>query len=94
MTVCQKLGVILVIKWFKKLKSAKNAFYKKSAPKLIFFNEILFRKIQMIFCNVLTFGGRGRIIKTMFSHRPVGVASPRFDYGSDRKLEKTPKFEK
>ena len=25
-----------------KLKSAKNAFYKKGAPKLIFFNEIFF----------------------------------------------------
>ena len=32
-----------------KLKSAKNAFYKKVAPKLIFFNEIFFRKIRMIF---------------------------------------------
>ena len=32
-----------------KLKSAKNAFYKKGAPKLIFFNEIFFRKIRMIF---------------------------------------------
>ena len=27
-----------------KLKSAKNAFYKKCAPKLIFFNEIFFQK--------------------------------------------------
>ena len=42
-TVHQKSGVILIIKWFKKLKSAKNAFYKKGAPKLIFFNE---KKIQ------------------------------------------------
>ena len=32
-----------------KLKLAKNAFYKKGAPKLIFFNEIFFRKIRMIF---------------------------------------------
>ena len=32
-----------------KLKSAKNAFYKKCAPKLICFNEIFFRKIRMIF---------------------------------------------
>ena len=32
-----------------KLKLAKNAFYKKSAPKLIFFNSIFFRKIRMIF---------------------------------------------
>ena len=32
-----------------KLKLAKNAFYKKGAPKLIFFNEFLFRKIWMIF---------------------------------------------
>ena len=27
-----------------KLKSAKNAFYKKGAPKLIFLNENLFEK--------------------------------------------------
>ena len=32
-----------------KLKSAKNALYKKHAPKLIFFNEIFFSKIMMIF---------------------------------------------
>ena len=32
-----------------KLKSAKNAFYKKGALKLIFFYEFFFRKIQMIF---------------------------------------------
>ena len=32
-----------------KLKSAKNDFYKKGALKLIFFNEIFFRKIRMIF---------------------------------------------
>ena len=32
-----------------KLKSAKNAFYKRGAPKLIFFNEFFFRKIRMIF---------------------------------------------
>ena len=32
-----------------KLKSAKNAFYKKGALKLIFFNEFFFRKIRMIF---------------------------------------------
>jgi hypothetical protein len=32
-----------------KLKSAKNTFYKKGAPKLIFFNEFFFRKIRMIF---------------------------------------------
>ena len=31
------------------MKSAKNAFYKKGAPKLIFFNVIFFRKIRMIF---------------------------------------------
>ena len=31
-----------------KLKSAKFGFYKKDAPKLIFFNEIFFRKIRMI----------------------------------------------
>ena len=27
-----------------KLKSAKNAFYKKGVPKLIFFNENIFQK--------------------------------------------------
>ena len=32
-----------------KLKSVKNAFYKKGAPKWIFFNEFFFRKIRMIF---------------------------------------------
>ena len=32
-----------------KLKSTKNAFYKKAGPKLIFFNEFFFRKIWMIF---------------------------------------------
>ena len=32
-----------------KLKLAKNAFYKKGAPKLIFFNEKKIRKIRMIF---------------------------------------------
>ena len=32
-----------------KLKLAKNAFYKKGASKLIFFNENFFRKIRMIF---------------------------------------------
>ena len=31
------------------MKSAKNAFYKKGVPKLIFFNEFFFRKIRMIF---------------------------------------------
>ena len=32
-----------------KSKSAKNAFYKKGGPKLIFFKEIFFRNIRMIF---------------------------------------------
>ena len=32
-----------------KLKAAKKAFYKKDAPKLIFFNEKKIRKIRMIF---------------------------------------------
>ena len=45
----QKLGVILVNKVVLKLKSAKNVFYKKGAPKLIFFNELFFRNIRMIF---------------------------------------------
>ena len=47
--VRQKLGLILVIKWFKNWSQQKNAFYKKSAPKLICFNEFFFRKIRMIF---------------------------------------------
>ncbi|MCP3879153.1 MAG: hypothetical protein GY701_12305 [Sulfitobacter sp.] len=38
-TVRQKLGVILLIKVVQFLKKKKNAFYKKGAPKLIFFNE-------------------------------------------------------
>jgi hypothetical protein len=40
--VGHKLGVILVNKVVLKLKLAKHAFYKKGAPKLIFFNEIFF----------------------------------------------------
>ena len=32
-----------------KLKLAKNTFYKKGLPKLIFFNEKKIRKIRMIF---------------------------------------------
>ena len=32
-----------------KLKSAKNAFYKKGVPKLISSMKIFFRKIRMIF---------------------------------------------
>ena len=31
-TVRQKLGVILVIKWFKNWSQQKNAFYKKGGP--------------------------------------------------------------
>ena len=31
------------------LKLSKNVFYKKCGPKLIFFNEIFFRKIQTFF---------------------------------------------
>ena len=41
-TVCQKLGVILVNKVVFELKSAKNVFYKKGVPKSIFLNEIFF----------------------------------------------------
>ena len=51
MTVCQKLGVI-INKVILKLKSARNAFYKKGAPKLIFFNNFFFRNIRMIFDNL------------------------------------------
>ena len=47
--VLQKLGVILVIKWFKNYSQQKMLFTKKSAPKLIFFNDFFFRKIRMIF---------------------------------------------
>ena len=49
-TVCQKLGVI-INKVILKLKSARNAFYKKGAPKLIF-SIIFFRNIRMIFDNL------------------------------------------
>ena len=45
----QKLGIIFSNKVVLKLKSAKNAFYKKCAPKLIFFNENCFGKICIIF---------------------------------------------
>ena len=44
-----KIGRHFSNKVVKKLKSAKNALYKKVAPKLIFFNEFFFRKIGMIF---------------------------------------------
>ena len=44
-----KIGLHFSDKGILKLKSAKNAFYKKGAPKLIFFNDIFFRKIRMIF---------------------------------------------
>ena len=37
-----KIGCHFSNKVVLKLKSAKNAFYKKGAPKLIFFNEIFF----------------------------------------------------
>ena len=39
-----KIGIILVNKVVLKLKSAKNAFYKKGAPILIFFNKIFLQK--------------------------------------------------
>ena len=44
-----KIGRRFIDKAVLKLKLAKNAFYKKGAPKLIFFNEFFFRKIRMIF---------------------------------------------
>ena len=44
-----KIGRHFSNKVVQKLKSAKNAFYKKGAPKLIFFNEKKNRKIRMIF---------------------------------------------
>jgi hypothetical protein len=37
-----KMGVILENNVVSKLKSTKNAFYKKGAPKLIFLNENFF----------------------------------------------------
>ena len=43
-----KIGRHFCNKEVLKLKSAKN-IYKKGAPKLIFFNEIFFRKILVIF---------------------------------------------
>ena len=43
-----KIGRHFGNKVVKNLKSAKNAFYKKGAPELIFFNDF-FRKIRMIF---------------------------------------------
>ena len=48
-TVCQKLDMILVIKVVKKLKLSINYFYKKCAPKQLFFIEKKIRQIQMIF---------------------------------------------
>ena len=48
--VRQKMGMILDDKVFQKLKLEKNVcFYKKWSPTLIFFNEYLFEKIQLIF---------------------------------------------
>ena len=44
-----KVGRHFINKVVLRLKSAKNAFQKKGAPKLIFFYEIFFRKIWMIF---------------------------------------------
>ena len=41
--------VISGIKPFLKMKLSENSFYKSWAPKLIFSNEILFRKIRIIF---------------------------------------------
>ena len=45
---CQKLGLILVIKWLK-IDFIKNANNKKCASKFVFFNEKKMRKIWMIF---------------------------------------------
>ena len=49
MSVCQKLGVILVSKVVQKLSLEKNYFTKKWSPKLIFLDEIFFEKIRLIF---------------------------------------------
>ena len=43
-----KIGCHFSNKVVLKLKSAKNAFYKKGALKLIFLYELFFRKIRMI----------------------------------------------
>jgi hypothetical protein len=45
----QKLDVILENKVVWKLKFSRNVNNKKCAPKMIFFNEKKFRKIQIIF---------------------------------------------
>ena len=44
----QKLGQILENKVVQKLKFSKNVNNNKDAPKLIFFNEKIFRKIRII----------------------------------------------
>ena len=44
-----KIGLHFSNKVVLKLKSAKNAFYKKGVHELIFFNEIFFRKIRTFF---------------------------------------------
>ena len=47
--VIKKLDVILGNKVVQKLKFSKNVNYKKCVPKIIFFNEFFFRKIQIFF---------------------------------------------
>ena len=49
MSVHQKLGIILESKVVQKLSLEKNVFTKKLSPKLIFFYEFFFEKIQFIF---------------------------------------------
>ena len=49
MSVHQKLGIILENKVVQKLSLEKKVFTKKWSPNLIFFYEIFFEKIQLIF---------------------------------------------
>ena len=49
MSAHQKLSIIFESKVVQKLSLEKNVFTKKWSPKLIFFNEIFFEKIQLIF---------------------------------------------
>ena len=44
MSVCQKLGVILVSKVVQKLSLEKNVFNEKWSPKLIFLDDFFFLK--------------------------------------------------
>ena len=49
MASCQKLGIILVMNWFKYLVLSKNFNNQKCAHKLVFFDEKKMRKIPINF---------------------------------------------